>query len=136
MSNLAQRIGQEFKTLRSEVSSSLTEKPVISISASVNESSDAVGTITNYDSAAAYTFSDNVTYSSGNTFTYNAGDITDGNDDIDTITVYATKAGELRSELASSPITIVYVPIVADDAYQVVDFTGQASFNDGFEEIA
>lgn len=133
MSNLAQRIGQEFKTLRGEISSNLTEKPVISISASVNENSNAVGTITNYDSTAVYTFSDNVTYSSGNTFTYNAGDITDGNDD--TITVYATKAGELRSELVSSPITIVDVPIEQDTAYQVVDFTGQASFNDGFDLI-
>jgi len=116
----------------------ITATPTISISTSVNESASANGTITNYDSDATYTITANngsIVYIDGNTFTYTAPDITDGDDDTDTISIYATKAGELRSEIADTAITVVYVPNVADDTIQVVDFTSEASFNDGFDIV-
>ena len=49
--------------------------------------------------------------------------------------IYAEKVGELQSETTTETINIIYVDIVADTAYQVVDFTGQASLNDGFDLI-
>ena len=117
----------------------VTDSPVLAVPSSVNEGSTGnIINITNYDSLATYTFGTDVgtiNYISGSTATFTAKGVTDGNDDIGVITCSATKAGELRSELASYSITVVYVPMEADTAYQVVDFTGQASLNDGFDLI-
>ena len=141
---IADAIGYELTSFTSTLFSGsvtpyVTTTPVLSFSSSVNEGSTGnIITISNYDSLATYTFGTNVgtiNYVSGSTATFDAKDITNNIDNIGAITCTATKAGELRSELASDAITITYVPIVADTAYQVVDFTGQASLNDGFDLI-
>jgi hypothetical protein len=116
-----------------------TTQPIISIATPVNERSNTVGTITNYDADATYYISainGTISYTTGSTFIFTAVDITNGVNTSDTISVYATKAGELQSLTTEQVMTIVYVPIEEDTAYQVVDFTDEAQYNDGFEEIA
>lgn len=123
---------------KTEIDSLKTPTPTVSISTSVNESADATGIITNYDSDTTYIFTatnGSINYKGGNTFVYTAPDVTDGDNDIDTLSVYVTKAGELRSDISTTTITVVYVSLVADETIQVVDFTGEASVNDGFDKI-
>ena len=121
------------------IGGTITTAPILSFTTPVNEGSTGnVITISNYDADATYTLNTDVgtvNYTSGSTATFTAKEVTDGNDDIGVITCSATKAGELRSEVASYGMTVTYVPVVADTAYQVVDFTGQASLNDGFDLI-
>ena len=115
-----------------------TTQPTISIATSVNEGSNTVGTITNYDADATYYISainGTITYTTGSTFTYTSVDITNGVNTSDTISVYATKAGEVQSLTTEQAMTIVYVPVVADTTIQVVDFTGEAQINDGWSLI-
>ena len=115
-----------------------TTQPTISIATSVNEGSNTVGTITNYDADATYYISainGTIAYTTGSTFTYTSVDITNGVNTSDTISVYATKAGEVQSLTTEQAMTIVYVPVVADTTIQVVDFTGEAQINDGWSLI-
>jgi hypothetical protein len=117
-----------------QVSSPKTVTPSIAIVSSVNEGSTATGTISNYDSKATYTISatnGTIAYGSGNTFQYTAPDVTDGDDDTDIVTAYATKAGETRSDIYTKSITVVYVPVVADSAV-TFDLTTNELYNDGW----
>ena len=112
--------------------------PVISISSTVNERTQAIGTITNYDINASYTIiaaKGDVKYKEGNTFIYTAPDITDGDDDTDVITAYAIKAGELKSKTANVDITVHYVDTSADTTIQVLDIYNDLETNTGFKEI-
>lgn len=115
--------------------------PTITISTTVNENSITTNGKVNLDDYSGIIFLEtlygtisDINQSDG-TFTYTAVDITDGLNKTDEITTYY-KLGTMLSETSTpTDMTIVYVPIVADTAYQVVDFTGEASFNDGFDLI-
>ena len=125
------------------VTNTVLVTPVLEFASAVNEGVASTITISagTYDPSYTYIFGTTgeigtLTYVSGNTATLGAYNILDDVDHVGTITCYATKAGDVTSSTASQSITIKYVlPITADTAYQVVDFTGQASFNDGFDLI-
>ena len=102
--------------------------PTISFTSPVNENGSTTVTITNYDADATYFFGTTVgtvTYTSGNTATFNAKDITDGDDDIGVITCYATKPLFLQSATASEAVTVTFVNVISDTAvtYNSTEFT-------------
>jgi len=113
-----------------------TTAPTISFSSPIDENTTGnVITITNHDADAAYTFGTTgdvgtIDYTSGDTATIDAVDITDDLDHDGTITCYATKAGELKSVTASEDITITYIASTADDA--ISDDLSSDVINDGY----
>ena len=123
-----------------EASSIAVPIPTFTITTTMNENETVTGTITNYNSEYGYTITaDNGVISniSGSTFSYTAPSVTDAGVSApytDVVRITCT-FGFFTSPEATETITYIYVPIVADTAYQVVDFTGEASFNDGFDLI-
>ena len=87
--------------------------PIIALSATVDELGSVVGTISNYDANATYSITaalGSVSYdNSSATFSFTAHDVTDGDDDIDTLTISSSKLGELKTEVTVN-IGINYVP--------------------------
>ena len=115
-----------------------TTAPIISIVTTINERTQAIGTITNYDSDVSYGISaakGSIKYNNGNTFTYIAPDISTNEDTTDTVSIYAIKAGELKSKVTDVDITVKYVPIGADTTIQVIDISDDLEYNDGFEGV-
>lgn len=110
--------------------------PTLTIpSMTVNESSINFITIDAYDANVTYIVSaqsGSINSIVGKTITYQAPSILE--DSTDTITIYY-KIGTLLSESRSYTLNISNVPIKADTTIQVVDFTSEASFNDGFDII-
>ena len=116
--------------------------PVLSIGASVNENATIVGTVAVASGSTPIVVANigtitNLAQDSAVqwSYTYNAHNITDGDDDIAIISCHCEDLGKLDSAVNTINITVSYVPVVADTAYQVVDFTGEASLNDGFDLI-
>ena len=114
--------------------------PTFTIAITMNENETVTGTITNYNSEYGYTITADtgvISNVSGNTFSYTAPSVTDAGVSApytDVVRITCT-FGFFTSPEATESITYIYVPVVADTAYQVVDFTGQASLNDGFDLI-
>lgn len=119
----------------------ITQSPTLSASTvTINENSSTGVTITDYDSRLDYTATpvdSNIAAASitGNTITITGGDITDGLDKQTVVNVTAKTAGILASDPVAITVNVIYVPIVADDAIQVVDFSGEELFNDGFDQV-
>lgn len=116
----------------------ITDTPQISLTSSINENSAATGFIDNFDSDATYWFSSDVgtvDWSGGSSFTFNSFNIESSADVIGTLEVYATKPGELQSETIVKEITVYYVATVAGSGIQIVNFDGEARYNDGFDLI-
>lgn len=115
--------------------------PEVVLASTINERSTVVGTLSNYSSAAVYYVSSEKGLINGlpglqvintSSFSYTAPDIISGTDDVDTIIVYY----RIESNTSHSTVVntvIAYVPLVADDTIQVVDFTNEASVKDGFD---
>jgi len=113
-----------------------TTSPVVTIANTVNENATVSGTYTSGPSTVV-----TITAISGTilnhdtvakTFDYKAYDITNGVDGTDTISAYATKAGELKSNAAITNITVSYVPTSADTTIQVLDIYNDLETNTGF----
>jgi hypothetical protein len=113
----------------------ITSTPIIVLNNTVNEGATAGGTISNYEAEANYFFSANlgtVSYTSGSTFDYTAPSGLSENE-TDTVYCYATKVGELRSAITQRDVTVVFVPIVADDAISLDSFQDSEETNIGWE---
>ena len=95
------------------------EAPVLSGAAEVNEDTSLEITITNYDSANTYIISKGT--QNGDTITYLTPNV--DTDTADSITVKATRENWQDSDESIFNFTIKNVPIVADNAVQIVDFT-------------
>ena len=121
--------------------SSVTEPPSLSsVSTTINENSSTTVTITDYSQYVDYSVDTLdpliVTASvTGNTITINGEDITDGTNKTGTIRVNAKAPGLPVSDWVEVTVNVIYVPIVADDAIQVVDFSDEELFNDGFNQV-
>jgi len=119
-----------FETFQTEQ----VAKPIISIATSVNEQSSIDGSITNYDSEVSYFMSvtnGTVKDNKDGTFQYISPDVDE--DETDTLTIYGTKAGMLRSENSLVAITVHDVPVESDDAISNANFSDNESYNNGFE---
>ncbi len=121
------------------VGGTLTIEPIITISQSVNEGSTTQGSYTSSTGSDVTITCINGTITNHNTsaktFDFIAADVTTGADEVDTISAYATKAGELKSETDTAAMVIVYVPVEADDAYVDNLSEDDSELNDGFEVI-
>ena len=113
-----------------------TETPIVTIPNIVNENATVSGSYTSEANTAVTIIATKGTISNhdmvAKTFDYTAYDITNGKDGTDTISAYATKAGELRSAVNKTNITISCVQIVADTTIQVVDIFNDLSINIGY----
>jgi len=129
-------IGSKTQNVISSEKGLTTETPIITIAASVNERATVQGVYTSSVGSTVIIKAVNGTISNHNevakTFNYTAYDITNGINGLDTITAYATKAGELKSEITTANITVMYVPSVADTTIQVVDIFNDLQTNTGF----
>ena len=119
-----------------QIGGDLTETPIVSITVSVNENSVTGGSYTSSTGSTVSLTATNGAITNhdtvAKTFDYTAPDITDGDNDTDVITANATKAGELISKDGLTNITVVYVPMVDDDAISNASFTTNEETNDGF----
>jgi len=116
----------------------LTETPVISIAAILEENQPTTATITNYDVDVTYNISalkGTISSINADTFTYIAPVITDTNDTTDTISISGYKAGLIRSYIAERVLIVVYVPMTADDVLSNVNFADNEYYNDGVEYL-
>ena len=116
----------------------VTADPILSFPANINEGDTVTMTIDNYDPEDIYFF----TVEKGSlgtldkvngTIEYTGYDITDGLNGVDTISVYATSVGKVRSHEVSYELNILYVEIVADQALINSDFTTNGSYSENFE---
>ena len=118
-----------------------TETPSITIGDSVNENSNITGTYTCCSDCDIYVDALKGTISIdkiNKQFTYKAYDITSGQDETDTITVFAIAPGKVESAKTEFTINVIYVPMVADEA--LIDNDLQANMYpdvepDGFKFI-
>ena len=113
----------------------ITAPTLTILSFTVNESSINSITIDAYDANVTYIVSaQSGTINSivGNTITYQAPSVLA--DSTDTISIYY-KIGTLLSETRDYTLNVLQVPIEPDTTIQVVDFTSEASFNNGFDII-
>jgi hypothetical protein len=113
--------------------------PEITITTTANENGSVVGTIDNYVAGVTYYVAAanglingglGVQVVSASTFTYTAPDVTDGDDDADTITAYYMFESSL-SESTIINMTISYLPVVADTAVTFT-FATDTENNGGF----
>ena len=129
-------IGSKTQNVISSEKGLTTETPIITIAASVNERATISGSYTSSVGSTVIIKAVNGTISNHNevakTFNYTAYDIINGINGLDTITAYATKAGELKSEITTANITVTYVPSVADTTIQVVDIFNDLQTNTGY----
>ena len=113
-----------------------TTSPVLTINSSINENTSMQGSYTSEAGSVVTLTADIGTITNHNTvaktFTYNAPDVVDGNNDSATITTYANKSGQFQSVNTFVPITIVYVPSISDTTIQVVDIFNDLQTNTGF----
>ena len=118
------------------LSSALTDAPIVVISNIVNENTTISGSYTSEANTAVTITATRGTISNHNTvaktFDYTSYDITDETDGTDTISAYATKAGELKSNDTITNITVSYVPAEADTTIQVLDIYNDLETNTGF----
>ena len=114
-----------------------TQEPIVTISTTINENTTVIGSIDNYSSDTNYTITANSgsVSVSGSAITYTAPDITDGNNDTDVIGIYCVKAGYLTSTTLTIPLTIVYVSIKGDDAYEDLLVVDDSTYNDGWSIV-
>lgn len=118
--------------------------PSITITTSVNENSQVIGTIDNYDTNVTYYIGATNGRINGGygvqivgapTFTFDAEDITDGDNDTDEITAYYTFESSISNSTVL-PMTIVFVSVVADTATSTpITITGDLIDNDGWENV-
>jgi len=110
-----------------------TKTPNITIE-DIMENTSVTGIILDYDLNTTYNIiaeKGSISGKSIDKFNYKAPDILSGSSNItDTVMVYATKAGELKSNLTTLIVTVLYVPIIGDVA--VVDNLTTAFTNTGW----
>jgi hypothetical protein len=114
----------------------VTPAPAVTAPTTVNENSVITLTIANYDNTAVYEISSNhgtlSPVSSTGTFTYTAPDITDGNDMVDTISMYSSVVGKIKSVKQEITFPILFVLITGDGVISNSDFSLNDSYSDGY----
>lgn len=113
----------------------VTTTPVISSISGVVSQTSATLNISNFDSKANYVIAVNKgaisTVSSTGTFTYTAPHITSAT--TDTVVIFATKAGEIRSSTQAVKIPLFPLNIVAAAALINADFKTNSAIDIGFQ---
>lgn len=112
----------------------VTPTPIITNIASVVSETSADVTINNFDSKVNYTFTANkgtIVHTTGNTFTYTAPKVTIASSD--TVTILATKEGELRSGTYTLSIQLLPLNLKADAALINADFRTNSNYNNEFQ---
>jgi len=116
-----------------------TVSPVLSTqTVTINEYDSIDVEITNYDSRLYYNVESlneaiATVVRNGSTITITGEDV--ALDSTTTIRINAEGAGLPLSLWVDIETNIIYLPVVADDAIQVVDFSNESSTNDGWEQV-
>jgi len=116
----------------------IAPSPVLDIPTGINENEEISVNITNHVPGTVYEITvdkgtiSNINNTNG-TFKYRAPDISDGVDTTDTITIYGSVVGKVRSNLVTYNLNIVYVPIIGDTALSNADFNTNKYFSTNFK---
>lgn len=115
----------------------VTEDPILSSSGLVVEGGSLTINIVNYDPNNIYFINSDLNASIGNiandgTFVYTAPLTDSVNDVLDTLRVYTSSVGKVRSFVIEHPITIQQLSLVTDQVLSNTDFNINQSYNDGF----
>jgi hypothetical protein len=130
-------VGDGTENIR--VGGKVTTTPVITIVTTVNENATISGSYTSADGSTTTLSANLGTISNHNTvsktFDYTAPDVTDGDDDTDTLSAYSVKIGELQSGTGTEDITVSYVPVVGDDSYVDNLAVDDSEYNEGWNIV-
>jgi len=113
----------------------VTATPALATVGSVVSQTSSTLTISNFDSKANYVITSNIgtlsSVSNAGTFTYTAPDITSST--IDTVVIFATKAGEIRSSEQIIKIPLIPLHITSAAALINPNFSANGVLDIGFK---